>query len=321
MTFQYQYNDGKWSTEYIYSTHEALLGLTGVYNFGADERMKSPSSYSSRLSLGGEIFYAVLSKTPGISTCLRYTAQSAYTGTPLTMSLLCNPLIGHISAMYSLATPGSSFGSRFDFNVYSYESDLSIGCELWRKTKICDQNSGSDTIKDIDMRREFDRVEGKYVINTDDSFFSKKYKSLINSIDQTLHDTKQRALPNDSTTRKTDEFDIKSFDSSIEDNSVTESVSQLTNSTELKNNEKDINFDSEMSLSKTTKETEDFISKTKSEPIFSSFKGSTSLNNQTINMLWEGRYKELLISAGFGLTFMPKTPSITTMGVSVQYSS
>lgn len=133
MTFTYQYNDGKWSSEYIYSTHEALLGLTGIYNFGAKERISDPT-IASRLSVGGEIFYAVLSKSPGLSTCLRYTTQSAYTGTPLTMSLLCNPLMGQISTMYSLATRASSFGSRFDFNIYSYESDLSIGCELWRSS-------------------------------------------------------------------------------------------------------------------------------------------------------------------------------------------
>lgn len=131
MTFTYQYNDGKWTSEYIYSTHEALLGLTGSYNFGAEERMKDPS-ITSRLSLGGEIFYAVLSKSPGLSTCLRYTAQSLYTGTPLTMSLLCNPLMGQISSTYSLSTRTLSLGSRFDFNIYSYESDLSIGWEFWR---------------------------------------------------------------------------------------------------------------------------------------------------------------------------------------------
>lgn len=321
MTFQYQYNDGKWSTEYIYSTHEALLGLTGIYNFGADERMKSPSSYSSRLSLGGEIFYAVLSKTPGISTCLRYTAQSAYTGTPLTMSLLCNPLIGHISAMYSLATPGSSFGSRFDFNVYSYESDLSIGCELWRTAENQDQEISSKIIKDIELRREFDRAEGRYVINTDDSFFSKKYKSLINSIDQTLHDTKHKALPQeDSATAKSDKSSMKSIDSSIEKTLSTESDGQSPNKGDSKGNEKN-KLESGASTNDSTKDNADSIVKSKSVPIFTSFKGSTSLNNQTINMLWEGRYKELLISAGFGLTFMPKTPSITTMGISVQYSS
>ena len=48
----------------MYSTHESLLGFRGVYNFGAEERMRD-SSISSRLSVGGEVYYGILTKSPG----------------------------------------------------------------------------------------------------------------------------------------------------------------------------------------------------------------------------------------------------------------
>ena len=49
------------------------------------------------------------------------------------MTLTLNPLMGNLSSSYSvLASPLLALSSRFDFNVYSYESDLMVGMELWR---------------------------------------------------------------------------------------------------------------------------------------------------------------------------------------------
>lgn len=128
LTLTYQRDTGRFNHEFIYSTHEALLGMRSLYNLG--------ESSKSRLSMGTELYYGVLNKAPGLSMALRYTTQSTYTGTPLTMTLMCNPLMGHFSATYALRTTQvSSFASRFDFNVYSYLSDLTIGCEIWRKKK------------------------------------------------------------------------------------------------------------------------------------------------------------------------------------------
>ena len=197
VTFTLQRNLPSYSNEYIYSTHESLVGFRGVYNFGAQQRIKDPS-ISSRLTIGGEIYYSILAKSPGLSAALRYTAQSAYTGTPLTMALMCNPLMGHLAAMYSLTAGGHSFGSRIEFNVYSYESDLSVGCELWRS-----QEKEEETT-----------------------------------------------------------------------------------------------------------------------PIFSTIKASTSLKTRSLNMLWEGRFKDLLVSTGVGLTALPsQTLELSQLGVSIQYSS
>ena len=50
------------------------------------------------------------------------------------MTLTLNPLMGNLSSTYAVkAGPNLALCSRFDFNVYSYESDVVVGLELWRR--------------------------------------------------------------------------------------------------------------------------------------------------------------------------------------------
>ncbi|KAF8430319.1 hypothetical protein EV426DRAFT_635225 [Tirmania nivea] len=165
-----QQDVGKYSTEYLYSTSEGLIGARGLYNFGYDPRQKSkkvdeeieypdPSVLedapavlpmreeevaveveklpTGRLSMGAEVYYGVLNKSGGMSTALRYTTLPHHPGPPLTMTLTLSPLMGHLSTAYAIkAGPNAAFCSRFDFNMYSYESDLVVGCELWQRKSI-----------------------------------------------------------------------------------------------------------------------------------------------------------------------------------------
>ncbi len=154
-----QHDAAKYNTEYIYSTDSALLGVRGLYNFGPDIPPTRPSLETSpdptfsaaneavvlatnqstsqphgRFSAGGEIYYGLLNKSGGISTGLRFTTLPSHTGFPYTMTLTLNPLMGNLSTTYSvLASPMLALSSRFEFNVYSYESDLRVGTELWRR--------------------------------------------------------------------------------------------------------------------------------------------------------------------------------------------
>ncbi|KAL8782570.1 MAG: hypothetical protein Q9195_009621 [Heterodermia aff. obscurata] len=149
-----QHDRGKFSTEYLYSTDSALLGIRGLYNFGPEppehvpERPQSqaldtvgpliPSSASmalptTRLSAGGECYFSPLNKSGGMSTGLRFSTLPRHTGFPYTMTLTLNPLMGNLSSSYSVvASPLLALSTRFDFNVYSYESDFVVGMELWR---------------------------------------------------------------------------------------------------------------------------------------------------------------------------------------------
>ncbi|KAJ8101193.1 hypothetical protein POJ06DRAFT_90701 [Lipomyces tetrasporus] len=134
MMTQIQKNAGKWCSEFIYSTDEALLGLRGLYNFGFDSKL-SESSSQSLLSAGGEIYYGVFNKAAGVSTGLRYATSSAYVSTPMTMTVTLNPIMGQLSATYAVkSTTNTTFASRLDFNAFSYESDLTLGCELWKRS-------------------------------------------------------------------------------------------------------------------------------------------------------------------------------------------
>ncbi|KAF2825605.1 mitochondrial distribution and morphology protein 10 [Ophiobolus disseminans] len=129
---------GKYSTEYMYSTDSALMGLRGLYNFGPDPR-NAPTDPEhadpahGRFSAGAELYYGILNKSGGISTGLRFTTLPNHPGFPYTMTLTLNPLMGNLSSTYAVkAGPNLALCSRFDFNFYSYESELQLGCELWR---------------------------------------------------------------------------------------------------------------------------------------------------------------------------------------------
>ncbi|EWC48537.1 mitochondrial distribution and morphology protein 10 [Drechslerella stenobrocha 248] len=141
---QMQQDNGKWSTEYLYSTDVALIGMRGLYNFGFDPRKAAaatssktaaldPRMMAGRFSAGAEVYYGILNKSGGVSTGFRYTALPSNVGSPLTFTMTVNPLMGHFQASYAVkAGEGAVFCSRYDFNIYSYESDLVLGCELWR---------------------------------------------------------------------------------------------------------------------------------------------------------------------------------------------
>lgn len=51
---------------------------------------------------------------------------------PTTITAVLNPILGHISAAYaSRVSQDLALCSRFDFNVYSYESEWTMGAEWW----------------------------------------------------------------------------------------------------------------------------------------------------------------------------------------------
>lgn len=157
---QLSHDTGKYSNEYLFSTDNALFGWRGLWNFGPDPRLSAKSDSSPQLSLlsaGAEAYYSPISSLIGMSTGLRFstlpaasetpssttttTNSSSQHGTPIstfpyTLTLTLTPLTGSLSTTYSLrASPNLSFSSRFGFNVYSWESEMVAGCELWRQSQ------------------------------------------------------------------------------------------------------------------------------------------------------------------------------------------
>lgn len=153
----HQHDVGKYSTEALYSTDGGLLGLKGLYNFGPDPRVPATSASASttsstgvvattatptnedrihgRFSAGAEAYYGTLNKSGGVSLGGRFATLPTYRGIPLTATLTLNPLMGNFSATYAVkAGEDLALCSRFEFNAYSYESELVLGCELWRRS-------------------------------------------------------------------------------------------------------------------------------------------------------------------------------------------
>lgn len=53
---------------------------------------------------------------------------------PTTITGLFNPMMGHVSAAYTARVSRNlSLCSRFDFNVYSYDSEWTMGAEWWMR--------------------------------------------------------------------------------------------------------------------------------------------------------------------------------------------
>ncbi|KAH8722443.1 mitochondrial distribution and morphology protein 10 [Phaeosphaeriaceae sp. PMI808] len=142
-----QNDSGRYSTEYMYSTDSALMGFRGLYNFGPDPKIvpmaptiaEQVEPVHGRFSAGAELYYGILNKSGGISTGVRFTTLPNHPGFPYTMTLTLNPLMGNLSSTYAVkAGPGLALCSRFDFNFYSYESELQLACELWRRRRNTD---------------------------------------------------------------------------------------------------------------------------------------------------------------------------------------
>ncbi|RFU26500.1 hypothetical protein B7463_g9834, partial [Scytalidium lignicola] len=135
----WQYDVGKYSAEALYSTDGGLIGFRGLYNFGRDPRRevtelpRIEDRFYGRFSAGAELYYGSLNKSGGVSFGGRYATLPAHKGIPLTATLTLNPLMGNLSTTYAVkAGKYLALCSKFDFNVYSYESDLNLGFEMWK---------------------------------------------------------------------------------------------------------------------------------------------------------------------------------------------
>ncbi|EAL17246.1 hypothetical protein CNBN0730 [Cryptococcus deneoformans B-3501A] len=157
-----QHDTGRYCGEYTYSVQDGMVGLRTLYNFGwhgdeesevdkkerreregkrIDEEEMMEGGLKGRFSAGGEVYFSAKQRSFGISTGLRFTTvpptlplplNAPVPSPPTTLTLLYNPLIGFLSSAYSAqVSPTVALATRFGVNVYSYESDLSVGGEWW----------------------------------------------------------------------------------------------------------------------------------------------------------------------------------------------
>ncbi|CCK70212.1 Mdm10p KNAG_0D04720 [Huiozyma naganishii CBS 8797] len=121
--------------EWILSSNDALLGYRVLHNYvGGGSKFNNSLYNNSVLSFGFEAWLGLVSLNPACSVSARYATHAANTGRPLTLTVSWNPLFGHVSSTYAArTTTNTAFTAKYDFNIYSIDSNLSFGCEIWRR--------------------------------------------------------------------------------------------------------------------------------------------------------------------------------------------
>ncbi|KAL4076002.1 hypothetical protein V8B97DRAFT_86237 [Scleroderma yunnanense] len=165
-----QHDLGKWCTEYTWSAEDGMWGIRVLHNFGrlgspaesseesttdprpkrVDEEEATGGGLKGRVSAGGELYASAKENSAGVSLGVRFTTlpdtnlQATSRGPvqpPTTITGLFNPMMGHLSTAYAArVSQDLSLCSRFDFNVYSYDSEWTLGAEWWMR------RSGSDSV-------------------------------------------------------------------------------------------------------------------------------------------------------------------------------
>lgn len=96
------------------------IGTRMVYHF--------PRLDNIKFSTGGEVYYSIAEKTGATSLGVRGMFQDA-----IKFMTTWNPFMGHVSSHCCIqAGQFLQFATRYDYNYYSYESDVSVGLALQR---------------------------------------------------------------------------------------------------------------------------------------------------------------------------------------------
>ncbi|CAI4054551.1 hypothetical protein SKDZ_01G0630 [Saccharomyces kudriavzevii ZP591] len=267
LTCYFQTDSHRNLQEWIFSSSDLLCGYRILHNFLTTPSKFNTSLYNnSSLSLGAEFWLGLVSLSPGCSTTLRYYTHSTNTGRPLTLTLSWNPLFGHISSTYAAKTgTNSTFCAKYDFNLYSIESNLSFGCEFWQKQHHLPRSNAnnSNTLEPIPPKLAGENPKRRTT--------------------KLLHEN----VPNLSTV---DKDTAPSLD-------IPDHKQKLLN---------DLTYAFSSSLRKIDEERstiEKFDKKITNSHFASVWKLSTSLRDGTLKLLWEGKWRGFLISAGTELVF------------------
>lgn len=104
-----------------------------------DEEEEMSTGLKGRWSAGGEVYFSAQERSAGFSSGVRFStlpepAGSTPSQPPTTLTATVNPIMGQLSTAYAVATsPDSALSSRFDFNFFSYDADLTIGGEWYQR--------------------------------------------------------------------------------------------------------------------------------------------------------------------------------------------
>ncbi|KAK6465282.1 mitochondrial distribution and morphology protein 10 [Scheffersomyces coipomensis] len=312
MIFYFQQNKPKYSRELIYSTNESLLGIRWLYNFGTTNEHISnlnsaliPKFDNSVVSIGTELWYAARTMSPGLSTAFRYSTRSTSTGKPLTMTLAVNPILGHLSSTYTVKTSvASTFCSKYDFNFFSYASNLSLGFEFYNYSKEdspfgnSEINSSSEENRYLRELANNNAIPSKTIpFRSHTSLSNKNQNDLIINPIQNL-DNYYHINPTLLPQRIEQDDDISPIEKDVSNNNdIHKKLHTESVTTAFQNLVNDSDFSSVVKV-------------------------STSLNDRMVKLLWEGRIKDFLVSTGVKLSLnqTTNTPEFNRFGITFSYA-
>ena len=129
-------------SEYSYSLDEALWGARFLQHV---HQLRDGST----LRAGAEAFFSIAEKSAGVSVGLRCSMPNggasalgwAAPARPAVASMTLNPMMGYLRAAYAARIDDDLLlCARYDFNVYSYQSDWAVGVE-YKLRRIGDEES------------------------------------------------------------------------------------------------------------------------------------------------------------------------------------
>ncbi|KAF8175367.1 mitochondrial distribution and morphology protein 10 [Pholiota molesta] len=164
-----QHDVGKWCSEYTWSAEDEMWGVRVLHNFGklgtaappseaavqddAAARRRGVKRVDEEDEIEGGLKGRVIHRDPVHHSTRRHApsfllpSSSSATPSPpsspplphgppfqppTTITALFNPMLGHISSAYTArVSPDLALSSRFDFNMYSFESEWAMGVEWW----------------------------------------------------------------------------------------------------------------------------------------------------------------------------------------------
>lgn len=130
-----------------YSTRQQTLGAS----------VMTTVKYAKGLSVGGELYFSALDLTGTTSLGLKYIYNGAGAGLSERHQdcfiFIMNPIFGQImSAFTCVPVPGLFSCLRYDFNVHSYNADLSLGFEYTPEKDVGKSSAGSSHFSKVRLR-------------------------------------------------------------------------------------------------------------------------------------------------------------------------
>ncbi|KAG0143218.1 hypothetical protein CROQUDRAFT_661542 [Cronartium quercuum f. sp. fusiforme G11] len=178
------HDTGRWSQQYTYSTEDGLFGARVLHNFSLskrnyssfpnpdcekqvnehndirkpliDEEEAMDNVLKGRFSAGAEMYFSPRGKSAGVSTGIRFCTIPDPPGAPITqqptvITATLNPIMGQISSAYGTKIgPNLALATRFDFNAFSFESNITFGGE-WCQRSFIRSKTLSTSLANVDL--------------------------------------------------------------------------------------------------------------------------------------------------------------------------